>query len=59
MVLKLSKIVSFLHFFADVTNKFEAVIAVHLFAFECSLFIFLGNGIGYYAMTYMLEDISV
>ena len=59
MVLKLSKIVSFLHFFANVTNKFEAVIAVHVFAFECSLLISLGNGIGYYAMTYMLEDIIV
>ena len=45
MVLKLPKIVFFLHFFADISNKSKAVIAVY--------------GIGYYAMTYSLEDISV
>ena len=59
MVLKLSKIVSFLHFFADVSNKSKAVIAVCVYAFESSRFVVLGNGIGYYAMTYSLEYISV
>ena len=51
MVLKLSKIVSFLHFFADVSNKSKAVIAVYVYAFESSRFALLENGIGYYAMT--------
>ena len=59
MVLKLSKIVSFLHFFANVSNKSKAVIAVYVYAFESSRFALLENGIGYYAMAYSLEDISV
>ena len=59
MVLKLSKIVSFLHFFADVSNKSKVVIAVYVNAFESSCFTLLENGIGYYAMTYNLEDIRV
>ena len=59
MVLKLSKIVSFLHFFANVSNKSKAVIAVYVYAFESSRFALLENGIGYYAMTYSLENISV
>ena len=58
MVLKLSKIVTFLHFFANVSNKPKAVIAIYVYAFESSRFAVLGNGIGYYAMTYSLEDIS-
>ena len=59
MVLKLSKIVSLLHFFADVRNKSKAVIAVYVYAFESSRFTLLENGIGYCAMTYSLEDISL
>ena len=59
MTLKLSKIVSFLHFFANVSNKSKAVIAVYVYAFESSRFAFLENGIGYYVMIYSLEDISV
>ena len=59
MFLKLSKIVSFLHFFANVSNKSKGVIAVYVYAFESSRFALLENGIGYYAMTYSLEDISV
>ena len=58
MVLKLSNIVSFLHFFADVSNKSKAVIAVCVYAFESSCFALLENGIGYYVMTYSLEDIE-
>ena len=59
MFLKLSKSVSFLHFFADVSNKSEAVIVVYVYAFESSRFTPLEKGIGYYAMSYSLEDISV
>ena len=59
MVLKLSKIVSFLHLFAAVSKKSKAVIAVYVYAFESSRFTLLENGIGYYAMTYSLEGISV
>ena len=59
MVLKLSKIVSFLHSFADVSNKAKTVIAVYVYAFESSHFTLLENGIGYYAMKYSLEDISI
>ena len=57
MVLKLSKIVSFLHFFSDVSNKSKPVVAVYVYAIESSRFTLLENGIGYYAMTYSLEDI--
>ena len=59
MVLKLSKIVSFFHFLADVSNKSKAVIAVYVYAFESSRFPLLENGFGYYAMTYSLEDICI
>ena len=43
--LNCQKLCSFCIFFADVSNKSKAVIAVY--------------GISYYAMTYNLEDISV
>ena len=59
MILKLSKIVSFSHFFADDSNKSKAVIAVYVYSFESSRFTLLENGIGYYVMAYSLEDISV
>ena len=59
MVFKLSKIVSFLHFFADVSNKSKAVVAVYAYAYASSRFTLLENGIGYYAITHSLEDISV
>ena len=51
--------VSFLPFFADVSDRSKAVIAVYVYAFESSRFTLLENGIGYYAITYNLEDISV
>ena len=51
MVLNLSKIVSFLQFFADVSKKSEAVIAIYVYASETSRFSFLENVIGYYAKT--------
>ena len=59
MILKLSKTVSFLHFFAGVSKKSKTVIAVYEYAFESSRFTHLENGIGYYSMTYSIEDISV
>ena len=46
MVLKLSKIVSFLHFFADFSFKSKTVIAVYVYALESSRSL-LENGIGY------------
>ena len=59
MVLKLSKIVSFLHFFADISKKSKADIAIYVYASESSRFALLQNGVGYYAMIESLEDISV
>ena len=59
MVFKLSDIVSFLHFFADVSNRFKFNIAVYVYEFASYRFTLLENAIGYYAMTYSLEDISV
>ena len=50
MVLKLSKIVSFLQFFADISKKSRAVKAIYVYASESSRFTLLENGVGYYAM---------
>ena len=50
MVFKLSKIVSFLQFFADISKKSETVIAIYVYASESSHFALLENGVGYYAM---------
>ena len=47
MLLKLSKIVSFLLFFADISKKSKAVIATYVYASESSCFALLENGIGY------------
>ena len=41
MVLKLSKIVSFLQFFADVSKKFKVAIAVSVYASESFRFVLL------------------
>ena len=51
MALKLSKTVSFLQFFADVTKKSKAVIAIYVSTSESSRFTLLENGIGYSVMT--------
>ena len=59
MVLKLSKIVSFLQFFADVSKESKAIIAMYVYASGSSCFALLENGVGYYAMNYSLEDISI
>ena len=48
MVLKLSKIVSFLQFFANVSKKSKAVTAIYVYTSKSSL---LENGAGFYAMT--------
>ena len=37
----------------------KVVITVYVYAFKSSRFTLLENGIGYYVMTYSLEDISV
>ena len=50
MVFKLSKLVSFLQFFADISKKSKAVIAIYVYASESSRFALLENGVGYYAM---------
>ena len=44
MVVKLSKIVSFLQFFVDVNKQI-----IYVYASETSRFALLENGIGYYA----------
>ena len=46
MILKLSKIVSLLQFFAHLSKKCKAVIASYVYASECSHFALLENGIG-------------
>ena len=51
MALILSKIVPFLQFFADVSEKSKAVITIYVYASERSHFALLENGIGYYAIT--------
>ena len=40
MALKLSKIVAFLHFFADLSKKSKTVIAVYVYALEISRSLF-------------------
>ena len=59
MVLKMSKILSFLYFFPDVSKKPKAVIPIYVYESERNRFALLENGVGYCAMTSSLEDISV
>ena len=51
MILKLSKIVSFLQLFADISKKSKVVIATYVYVSESSRFALLENGVGYYAMS--------
>ena len=57
MVLKLSKFVAYLQFFADVCKKSKPIIAIYvyiyiyIYASESSCFALLKNGIGYSAIT--------
>ena len=44
MVLKLSKVTSFLQIFADVSKKSKAVIAIYVYASESFRFALLENG---------------
>ena len=46
-------------YFADISKKSKAVMAVYEYAFKSFHFTLLENGIAYYAMTYSLENISV
>ena len=57
MVFKLSKLVSFLQFFADISKKSKAVIAIYVYASESSCFALLENGVGYSAITLSLEEL--
>ena len=50
MVLKLSKRVSLLQFFADIIKNSKAVIITDVYASECSRFALLENGVDYCAM---------
>ena len=50
MALKLSKIVSFSQFFANVSKKSKTVREIYVYTSE-SCFALLENGIGYYAIT--------
>ena len=50
MVLKSSNIVSLLQFFADISKKSKAAIAIYIYASESSRFVLLENDVGYYAM---------
>ena len=51
MVLKLSKIVSFLQFLANISKKSKAAITIYVYASESSrLALLLEKGVGYYAM---------
>ena len=59
LVLKLSKILFFLQFFANISENSKTVVAIYVYASESSCFTFLKNGVGYYAIIYSLEDISV
>ena len=47
----LSKVVTFLQFFADVGKKYKVVIAIYVYSSESSRFTLSENDIGYYAMT--------
>ena len=49
--MNLSKSVSFLQFFPDISKISKAVIAIYVYASESSCFVFLENGVGSYAMT--------
>ena len=50
MVIKLSKIVSFLQVFTDISKESKAVIAIYVYASQSSHFALLENGVDYYAM---------
>ena len=39
-----------MQFFADISKKSKAVIAIYVYASESSHFALLENGVGYYAM---------
>ena len=56
MVLKLTRIaVFFLQFFAYVSKKPTADIAIYVYVSKSSLFALLDNDVDYYVMTYDLE----
>ena len=52
MVLKLSKKVFFLQFYADPSKKWKSFKAIYIYASDSSRYALSENGIVYYAMTY-------
>ena len=59
MVLKLSKKVHFLQFYADLCKKSKSIKAIYIYASERSRYAFSVNGIVYYARKYCFGDIRV
>ena len=57
--LNCQKLCPFCIFLLISATNLSPLIAVYVYAFERSRFALSENGIGYYAMTYSLEDISV
>ena len=48
-----------MQFFADISKISKTVKAIYVYASESSRFAFLENGVGYYALIYSLENVSV
>ena len=59
MVLKLSKIVNFLQFCANLSKTSKFSKAIYIYAFERPRYALSENGIAYYAITYCFGDIGV
>ena len=59
MVLKVSKKVHFLQFYADLSKKSKSIKAIYIYASERSCYPPSEYGIVYYAMNYCFRDITV
>ena len=59
MVLKLSKKVLFLQFYAELSKKSRSIKATYICASGRSRYTLLENAIVYHATTYCFEDISI
>ena len=59
MVLKLSKKVHFLQFYADLSKKSKFIKVIYIYESERSRYALTENGIVYCAMTYYFGDISI
>ena len=58
-VLKLSKKMHFLQFFADLSKKSETIKTIYIYPSENSFYGLSKNGVVCYDMTYCFEDIRV